>query len=183
VRDGHQRLSGDDHYYSAGLRPYAEEAPEQPFRARFWSEIGVLSCPSLEELRLFLSEDELWPVDGKVWRYHATDTRLAGPGWGNVEAIRRWITTNGLPEPQNISEFVAASQEVQARALVDWFWRMAKDPECGGMLIFVYGDNWPQVNLSVVGYPCAPKPAYWALREAFQENLRLQRERRKGGVP
>ena len=180
VRDGHQRLSGDDHYYSGGLKPYAEEAPELPFRARFLSEVGVLSCPALEELRLFLHEDELWPVEGKVWRYHATDTRLAGPGWGNIEAIHRWITTNGLPKPQNISEFVAASQEVQAQALVDWFWRMANDPECGGMLFFVFADNWPQVNLSVVGYPRTPKPAYWALREAFRENLRLQRERLDG---
>jgi hypothetical protein len=36
-----------------------------------------------------------------------------------------------------------------------------------------------QVTFSVIGYNGVPKLAYWALKEAFQENLRKQREQPK----
>jgi beta-mannosidase len=60
------------------------------------------------------------------------------------------------------------SQEAQAAALKAGIeWLAANRPRCMGALIWQLNDAWPGFSWSLIDSEGKPKPAYFAVREAF----------------
>ena len=112
------------------------------------------SLPSLESLRRFLSDEELWPLDWKALERRCLHGAI----------LLRWI-----PEPQSLEQLIDDSQEYQAflfKYHVEFYRRHKFDP-CNGCLFFHFKDCWPAITASVVDYYGEKKKAYHTLRQAF----------------
>lgn len=104
---------------------------------RFMVEYGMQSYPALETLREFISEDELH-LGSKV--LNSRQKSYIGD-----EEIWRHLHDNGL-DPQNLNEFIAASQAVQSEALRTAIHAHKNSNGHGmGTLFWQLNDCWPGV--------------------------------------
>jgi beta-mannosidase len=118
--------------------------------------------PDLAALRRFLPPEEVWPP-GKAWTAHGANLdklwHYARPYLGSDEA--------------DLEQFVAASQRAQAEGLqiaVEHY-RRAKARGNGGALIWQLNEPWPAISWALVANSGRTKPAYEAVRRAFQPLL------------
>lgn len=147
----------------------------------FVSEIGYFGCPAPASLRRFLSPGKVWPwQDNKEWNLHSTE---AVPGsTASYGDMRVRQTANQCRElfgviPDNLEEFVLASQASQAEAkkfFIEFFraskWRRT------GILWWNLMDGWPQISDAVVDYYFEKKLAYHCIRRAQQPVCLMFRE-------
>lgn len=155
-------------YY--GSMDQFEHAPDGPIV----SEYGAQALPDVESLAQMVGAEKLWPPDFAAWAYHDFQYDQTF----NVARI-------GLGT--SIEEFVANSQEYQARLLklATESYRMAKFTKIASLFQFMFVDCWPAITWSVVDYGRKPKKGYWALARAFQPVLPCivrERERMVAGL-
>ena len=160
---------GDMHFYVHGHHYTANGAYE--VRPSFVSETGYISCPDEATLRLFLPEGSLWPTDNVCWHYHAADTLRRAlytkENHYRIKALHDAIAAHGYTSAASLADFIERTQQVQAdcyRGYIEHFWEMDC---CGGILLWNVTDCWPQISDAVISYPCQPKKAYYAVKEAF----------------
>ena len=121
----------------------------------FVSEYGTAdSLPELDSLRRFIAEEDLWPVNWKVFTRRGLHS----------DRLRKWTG-----EPASLEQMIAASQDYQAFVLKyhTEFFRRHKFAPCNGALFFQFRDCWPAVTASVVDYYGRKKKGYFALQQAF----------------
>ena len=121
----------------------------------FVSEYGTAdSLPELDSLRRFIAEEDLWPVNWKVFTRRGLHS----------DRLRKWTG-----EPASLQQMIAASQDYQAFVLKyhTEFFRRHKFAPCNGALFFQFRDCWPAVTASVVDYYGKRKKGYFALQQAF----------------
>jgi beta-mannosidase len=154
-----QHLWGPRDYYKS--RFYTETT------AHFVSEIGYHGCPAIDSLEEFLSTEALWPWKGNdEWRIHAADTwPEPGPYAYRIELMAKQIREVFGIEPDNLEDFVLASQICQAEAkkfFVEMVrlkkWRMT------GLIWWNVMDCWPQFSDAIVDYYFRRKLAYLYLK-------------------
>lgn len=148
--------------------------------AHFASETGYHGCPSVESLKRFLSEDQLWPwydmVDGErqvrpEWLVHAAMMELNPHG---EYAYRIGLMANQVKalfdcEPETLADFAAASQISQAEAkkyFIERF-RLSKWRRTG-IIWWNLIDGWPQISDAVVDYYGSRKLAYDYIKRSQQ---------------
>ncbi len=153
-RWGHGKSYKDDFYVN--IKP------------RFVSEIGHLSVPSKKVLLTFIPSDKLWPPFNKYWFYHSSDTLRCGCQY-RIGSLFDSIKNNNLEKPENIDEFIEATQNLQAEACKFWIEYYSSIPECAGILLWNVSDCWPQISDSIIAYPDVPKKAYYKIKEAFSK--------------
>jgi len=126
----------------------------------FRSEIGACSASSVEIIRRTKGMlPEMPPsASNPLWRRQAW--------WIEDEDFKR---ENGR-EPQTLEEYVAWSQQRQAKALsIVAECCKGRFPRCGGMLVWMGHDSFPcTANTSIVDFDGKPKPAALALGEIFR---------------
>ena len=95
--------------------------------------------PELGSLRKFIAEEDLWPVNWKVFTRRGLHS----------DRLRKWTG-----EPASLEQMIAASQDYQAFVLKyhTEFFRRHKFAPCNGALFFQFRDCWPAVTASVVDY-------------------------------
>ena len=121
----------------------------------FVSEYGTAdSLPELDSLRKFIAEEDLWPVNWKIFTRRGLHS----------DRLRKWTGT-----PASLEQMIAASQDYQAFVLKyhTEFFRRHKFAPCNGALFFQFRDCWPAVTASVVDYYGKKKKGYFALQQAF----------------
>ena len=121
----------------------------------FVSEYGTAdSLPELDSLRKFIAEEDLWPVNWKIFTRRGLHS----------DRLRKWTV-----EPASLEQMIAASQDYQAFVLKyhTEFFRRHKFAPCNGALFFQFRDRWPAVTASVVDYYGKRKKGYFALQQAF----------------
>lgn len=122
---------------------------------RFQGEVGVYGAGNIETLRRTLTDP--WPRD-ENWIHKSS--------WWNRYAA----TFEAFGEIDDLNTFVAASQWMQAlglRAIVDA--ARARWPRQRGLLLWQINEPWPNTACtSVIDVFGHPKPAYWAVAEAFR---------------
>ena len=126
------------------------------------------SLPSLDSLRRFLPDKELWPLDWK-----ALERRCV-----HGDILLRWIS-----EPQSLKQLIDDSQDYQAflyKYHTEFYRRHKFDP-CNGCLFFHFKDCWPAITASVVDYYGEKKKAYYTLKQAFRPAARTDGMARPGG--
>lgn len=135
----------------------------------FVSEVGFLSCPAVSSLKRFIPEDWLWPSkDNPIWKLHCTSPI---PEFNlfdyRVDLLAQQVETFFGSVPENLDDFVFATQAVQAEAMkfiIERFraqmWRKT------GILWWNIMDGWPQFSDAVVDYYFERKLAYEFIRRA-----------------
>jgi len=132
-------------------------------KGRFLSEFGFQAPPIMETIRKFCPPDELKESSLSMeWHNKQED----GPA-RLVRYLRAY-----MPDFENFKEFVQYSQFNQAYALREIIERCRRRKfKCGGTLFWQFNDCWPGVSWSVIDYYLRPKPAYYAVKKAFQPVL------------
>ena len=154
--------------------------PRDYFKSRFYlaslchfvSEIGYHGCPAPDSIQKFISDDKLWPFqDNDEWLLHSTSPVPEAHAYDyRVELMRKQIAELFTEVPDNLAEFVLASQIVQAEAkkfFIELF-RLAKWRRTG-IIWWNIMDGWPQFSDAVVDYYFAKKLAYFFIRRSQQD--------------
>ncbi len=133
----------------------------------FAGEIGYHGCPDEASIRRFITPEHVWPPDNNPeWTLHSTSPV---PGIDcydyRVGLMARQIRVLFDSVPDNLSDYVYASQCVQAEAYKFWIelFRLGQ-PHRTGILWWNLLDGWPQFSDAVVDYYFIPKRAYHAIR-------------------
>ena len=115
------------------------------------SEFGLAAPPDTKTLTSMLAPDQLWPP---------------GPAWASRKAELdklRHYARPFLPESEqdiSLDQFVAASQEAQARGLQVGIEAYRLRSDAVGTFIWQWNEPWPAICWSIIPYDGSPKRAY-----------------------
>ncbi|MHC4070547.1 MAG: beta-mannosidase [Planctomycetota bacterium] len=165
-------LEGDWHDYST--LKFIPEASVPLFA----SEVGRASAPSLSSMKLFLSDEELWPegyspairTPGRaawpeMWQY-----RSVGGSWDKVGRVGDYC------DPATAAELIRVLGMAHGEYLRDRIERERRgvsdgEPDgnrrCWGNMIWRLNDSWPIIYWSAIDYYLEPKIAYYFVRRAY----------------
>jgi beta-mannosidase len=174
---GNWPLEGDWHDYTTINFAPAASVP------LFGSEVLRASVPSLNSMRRFLSEEELWPkgFDPAIrrpgqpawppaWAYHSTGIAT----WDRIGTIQEFC------DPATAEELIRAIGTAHGEYLRERVERERRGvPEggpagsrrCWGNIVWRLNDSWPMIYSSVIDYYLEPKIAYYFLRRAYEPVL------------
>jgi beta-mannosidase len=141
---------------------------------RFCSEFGYQSPPNLGMLPGALkAEDLAMTAPGVLSPALEHRQRATGGTERHInEAMREYLASRrpGQEFPATFAAWHSLAQEVQAEALraaIDRLGRHREGGRCMGALIWQFNDAWPGMSWSLIGTDGVPKPAYFAVQEAF----------------
>lgn len=154
-----------------GPRDYYKSPYYLHNKAHFYSEIGYHGCVCKETLEKFIDQEYLWPSDNHQWILHSTEYR--GPDYEGGDA-RVYLMAKQVRQlfgtvPQNLEDFIFASQISQAEALKFFIENVRIHKETkGGILWWNLIDGWPQFSDAVVDYYFNKKTAFDYIKRAQQ---------------
>ncbi len=147
---------GDSHLWGVwhGLLPVTS------FRrmpARFTSEFGVESFPSMRAIRSFTDKPDIDYLDPVM----LTHQKSAG---GNQKIL--FYLIDNYRNPKNFADFVYLSQLTQAQAMRfatdEWRRKMGR---CNGSIYWQYNDCWPVASWAGIDYLKQPKAVHYHARQ------------------
>jgi beta-mannosidase len=151
---------GDSHYWGLwwGLQPLKIMQQKIP---RFMSEYGMQAMPSMESIQQFsLAAD--WDTASVVMQTHQKHPT----GYKNLQT---YLTMENI-QANTFQEFVAATQELQARTIQTTVEaQMQSDGRCMGSLLWQWNDCWPVTSWSVIDFYGRKKKGYEALKKVYAE--------------
>lgn len=167
----HDDLLPENHLW--GPRGYYKDDFYTRAKARFVSEIGYHGCPNRSSLEKMFTKEAVIPwLDGEVglwndeWMTKAVRIFPHVPKQGG----RNDLMTNQVKIlfgeiPENLDDFVFASQSVQAEAMKYFveMWRGDK-PDRSGIIWWNIRDGWPILSDAVVDYYNSKKMGYYFLK-------------------
>ncbi len=136
----------------------------QQLEGRFVSEFGMASAAHLSTLEAVLPENERYP-QSRTFEHHMK----AGEGMRRLNAY----ITDTQKLPQNLEEYVYATQLVQSEALDCAYriwrrrWGIPGKRAVGGALVWQINDCWAVSSWAVIDSSATPKPAYYAIKRAL----------------
>jgi beta-mannosidase len=165
-----ERYLPENHLW--GPRDYFKSAYYKDSLCSFSSEMGYHGSPSRESLEKFISPGKLWPWrDNDEWDIHASSPEPSKEGVYNyrVELMAKQIFELFGFEPDNLNDFILASQISQAEAF-KFYIEMFRygQPKRSGIIWWNLMDGWPQFSDAVVDYYFIKKPAYSYIKASQQ---------------
>ena len=142
----------------------------QPYRnyikleGRFVSEFGMASAAHLSTLEAVLPISERYS-QSRTFQHHMK----AGEGMRRLNAY----ITDTQKLPQNLEEYVYATQLVQSEAMDCAYriwrrrWGMAGKRAVGGALVWQINDCWSVSSWAIIDSSATPKPAYYSIKRAL----------------
>ncbi|PJJ62087.1 beta-mannosidase [Compostimonas suwonensis] len=169
-------LSGDWHDDSTLKYSYKSSVPT------FTAELGRVSTPSLQSMRRFMSEDELWPADfdpavsrpGLIAWPEMWSHRAPGGAWERIGRIEDFCEPAG---PGDLIRSLGIAHGEYLRASVERHRRGRPNGDRGatrrswGDIVWRLNDTWPTIYWSVIDSYLQPKIAFHYLRRAFDPVL------------
>lgn len=135
--------------------------------APFVSEVGYHGCPERRSLEQFIEANSLWPwQDNDQWKTHAVRPVRALTDFDyRIPLMAKQIVVLFNAIPDNLDDFVLASQISQAEALKFFIerWRQGKWQRTG-ILWWNVRDGWPIISDAVVDYYYRKKLAYFYVK-------------------
>jgi len=132
-------------------------------KGRFLSEFGFQAPPVMDTIKRFCPLGELRENSPSMEHHNKQDD---GPA-RLVRYLRAY-----MPWPSGFEEYLRYTQLNQAYALRMMIERCRRRKfKCGGVLFWQFNDCWPAISWSVVDYYLKPKPAYYAVKRAFEPIL------------
>ncbi|QTE29185.1 glycosyl hydrolase 2 galactose-binding domain-containing protein [Pengzhenrongella sicca] len=129
---------------------------------RFVSEMGWCAPATYATLRRAVPEGELLPGNPRL-EHHM---RAAN----GMENLARGIAAH-FAAPVDGDDWLYLTQVTQARAMragVEW---LRSREGCDGVIVWQLNDCWPSLSWAAVDVDGLPKPAWYALRDAFADRL------------
>ncbi len=125
-------------------------------------EFAITSVPSVESLKKFIPEDELWPP-GLSWGHHWADlTRLRMQNWDVF----------GSEMKGSLEEFVNATQDAQGIIFQNGIEHFRRDkPSLSAIALCHYITYWPDMKWGIVDNYQEPKNSYYFVQKAYQPLL------------
>jgi beta-mannosidase len=156
---------GDRHtwdVWGGPARPYRDYSQ---LEGRFVSEFGMASAAHLTTLEAVLPPEERHPQSRGFEHHMKAD-----------DGMRRLNTyiTDTQKLPQNLSEYVYATQLVQSEALDCAYriwrrhWGVAGKRAVGGALVWQINDCWAVSSWAIIDSSATPKPAYYTIKRALE---------------
>lgn len=145
-------------WYSGVWQDYGK-----PTKEPLITEFGAQALPSLFSLKKIVGEENIWPdanTKWAQWEYH------------NFQRHETFDLAH-VPMGKNTSEFIANTQEYQARLIqfaAESYRRQRYQP-VAAIFQFMFVEDWPSINWGVVDNSREPKPGYSALATAYQPVL------------
>ena len=170
----------EDHLW--GPRDYYKGEYYTDSNACFVSETGYHGAPSVESLKKMVDEEYLMPTPtNKQWILHSSDQK---GGNGRVMLMINQIRQLFGLEPDNLEDFVCASQISQAEANKFFVERARmKMDYMGGIIWWNLIDGWPQMSDAVVDYYYDKKLSYYYLKRSMRPFAVMMGEIETGGYP
>jgi beta-mannosidase len=151
-----------------GPRDYYKSNFYKGTLCQFVSEIGYQGCASIKSIKKFISPEKLWPwQNNDEWKVHSSSPELNGLNTLRIDLIAKQIKELFGKVPDNLEDFVLASQISQAEAkkfFVELF--RTGQPNRSGIIWWNLIDGWPQFSDAVVDYYYDKKLAYYYLRQS-----------------
>ncbi len=169
----HSVKAGDTHIWCHGL--YYKAPIYSQDLSPFISEIGHLALNNRDSLARFIPEEVLWPYDRIIWGYRCGS--LSDPSsycYPDGRLIQNEMNVRNMfgAVPDNLDDFIIASQIVQAEAYKTWIERARRRKfSCGGILWWNLLDGCPQVSDAVVDYYYQKKLAFDVIRRVQEDIL------------
>lgn len=132
-----------------------------------YNECGVAGPAHADTMRRVLPPEELWPPRrGTAWEFHkAFQAWGNGNAWLNLELIEEYF--GPLADPEELAQAGQFLQSIGLQYLLEELRR--RWPDVPGTIQWCFNESWTSLaNCSVVAYPDRPKPAYEALKRAYQ---------------
>lgn len=134
-------------------------------------ELAITSVPSVESLKKFIPENEMWPP-GLSWGHH----------WADLDRLRiQNFDAFGDEKTGSLEEFVNATQDAQGiifQLSVEHF-RRGK-PSVSGISLCHFITYWPDMKWGIIDNYQQPKRSYDYVKRAYQPLLvNLQFEKRR----
>lgn len=147
------------------------------YQARFISEFGLMSAPSLKLLEQILPPGERYP-ESRTMTHHNKASNLTLPDGHRRLAV---YYADTLRAPRDLAEYVYGTQLVQAEAMryaYSSFRRRFQGPGqhyVSGALVWQLNDCWPVSSWAIIDSSGTPKPAYFTIkRELAPDTINLK---------
>ena len=136
-----------------------------------YSEFGCPGPSPVAYLKTFIPKDELWPARlGTSWEtHHAFNAWETEPSsWLCTAIIEHYFGA-----ATSLEQLVARGEWLQGEGYKSVYEEARRQtPRCSMALNWCYNEPWPTAaNNSIINYPAAPKPAYYAVQAACRPVL------------
>jgi len=174
--NGNSPLEGDWHDYATIRFMPLATVP------LFTTEVCMVSPYSVNSMRKFMSEEDLWPAGfkyfidkpGKIgwpeaWEYHTT-----GNGWQKLGRIQDYLDVQNADDLCRVTgsahgEYLKERYENSRRGVVNGL--PDGNRRSWGAAIWRFNDTWPIIYMSVIDYYLEPKIPYYFLKRACEPIL------------
>jgi exo-1,4-beta-D-glucosaminidase len=119
--------------------------------------------PPLESLRLFLPEDELWPVNDDSWAYHCGGGPFRSLKVFNAAMDARYGPSSGVEEYARKAQVAAYESH---RAMFESFG--ARKYAATGVIQWMLNDAWPSMIWHLYDYYLRPGGSYFGAKKACE---------------
>ncbi|RZJ10980.1 MAG: glycoside hydrolase family 2 protein [Rubrivivax sp.] len=162
---------GDRHSWEVWhqqMLPYQRYADVQ---ARFVSEFGMQSCPSLALFESVLPEGERYP-ESRTVQWHNKAGSPAGPDGHRRLAV---YLADNLRVGRTLADYVYATQFVQAEAMRVAYqdfrrrWQRPGARAVSGALVWQLNDCWPVTSWALIDSAGTVKPAWHTVQRALAQ--------------
>lgn len=150
----------NEHYYGAGHSLMEEYYTELDYCVV--PELTAASAPSVESLKKFIPEDELWPM-GPSWGYH----------WADIDILKVLnVEVFGELRCDSLEDFVEATQTAHgiiAQFALEHFRR--RKPRVSAVSLCHFMTHMPDIKWGIIDYYGEKKLAFDYVKRAYQPLL------------
>ncbi len=140
------------------------------FHCTAYTEFGVPSVPSVDYLKTFIPEDQLFPPEaGGVWEtHHGFNSWGPGDTWLCLDIIEQYFgAVSSLEEIERYSSWLQCEGY---KAIFEEARR--QKPYCSMAINWCYNEPWKTAaNNSLLCYPAIPKKAYYAIQNSLKNTV------------
>ena len=134
-------------------------------------EFAITSVPSVESLKKFIPENEMWPP-GLSWGHH----------WADLDRLRMQnFDAFGDEKTGSLEEFVNATQDSQGMIFKLGIEHLRRNkPRLSGIALCHFITYWPDMKWGIVDSYQQPKRSYYHVKTAYQPllvNLKFDKRR------
>ncbi|VGO22015.1 glycoside hydrolase family 2 protein [Pontiella sulfatireligans] len=163
----------NEHYYGAGAVLMEEYYPAQDHCVI--PELTAASAPSVDALKRFIPEDELWPM-GLSWGYH----------WADIDILKTLnVEVFGDERMGSLEEFVEATQTAQGMIFqysLEVYRR--RKPSLSAVAFCHFMTHMPDIKWGIIDYYGNKKLSFDYVKRAYQPvlaSVEYERRRWKAG--
>jgi beta-mannosidase len=165
----HESLHANEHYYMGGREFMEEYYPS--LDCAIIPELTAASAPSIDSLKKFIPEDELWPM-GPSWAYH----------WADIDILKN-LNFEVFDDYRvgSLEDFVEATQIAQGTVIqyaLETYRR--RKPKMSGVALCHFMTHVPDIKWGVIDYYGRKKLSFEWLQRTYQPLLpSLQFDKRR----